>query len=94
MTINDTDNAGSVHDRLMIMGAEMVSQTVDMILDGSVNTIEQESMINNISLKSAPKIFKETCRIDWNNSVKKIEDSRLTHRHGVNLKLLTVHDIQ
>ena len=48
MTINDTDNAGSVHDRLMIMGAEMVSQTVDMILDGSVNTIEQESMINNI----------------------------------------------
>ena len=74
MTISDTDNAGSVHDRLMIMGAEMVSQTVDMILDGTVNTIEQESMINNIPLKPAPKIFKETCRIDWNNSVKKIHN--------------------
>jgi len=64
--ILDTDNVGDVHDRLMALGAELVTQTVDAIIDGTVRTIPQELIAGkNASLKPAPKIFHDTCRIDW-----------------------------
>ena len=64
--ILDTDNVGDVHDRLMTLGAELVTQTVDTIIDGTVRTIPQELIAGkNASLKPAPKIFHDTCRIDW-----------------------------
>ena len=64
--ILDTDNVGDVHDRLMALGAELVTQTVDAIIDGTVRTIPQELIAGkNTSLKPAPKIFHDTCRIDW-----------------------------
>ena len=70
--IADNDNAGTVHDRLMVMGASMVTETVDAILDGRVSPVDQESVNVNEPLRPAPKIFKETCRIDWNKSAKDI----------------------
>lgn len=64
--IGDTDNAGKIHDELMAMGAQLVKKTVDLLLDDQVDGISQEQFYpNGTELKAAPKIFKETCRINW-----------------------------
>lgn len=72
--IADTDNVEVVHDRLMMLGGRLVVETVDAILAGTVKPIAQEEMTVVGELRSAPKIFKETCRIDWNQPVKRIYD--------------------
>ena len=72
--IADTDNVEVVHDKLMMLGGKLVLETVDAILNGTVKPIPQEEMVVVGELRPAPKIFKETCRIDWNQSVKKIYD--------------------
>ena len=54
----------------MQTGAELVVKTVDQIVLGKNNEILQESLIrNSVVLKQAPKIFKEDCRINWNQDV-------------------------
>jgi methionyl-tRNA formyltransferase len=72
--IADTDDAGIVHDRLMTLGGELVVETVDAILNGAVKPVPQEEMAVTGELRPAPKIFKETCRIDWTQPVKRIYD--------------------
>ena len=72
--IADTDNVGIVHDKLMMLGGKLVTETVDAILSDAVKPIPQEEMAVVGELRPAPKIFKETCRIDWNQPVKKIYD--------------------
>ncbi|RYC51385.1 methionyl-tRNA formyltransferase [Flagellimonas olearia] len=57
------DNAGSLHDRLMELGAELVVETCNQIAAGTVDGLPQKE-IN--PLKPAHKIHKETCQIDWN----------------------------
>ena len=49
-------------------------KTVDAILDGNVKTVPQESVPLSGKLHPAPKIFKETCRIDWTQGTKRIYD--------------------
>ena len=71
--IADTDNVGMVHNKLMVLGGKLVVETVDAILDGTVHSIPQEDMAEG-ELRPAPKIFKDTCRIDWNRPVKKVYD--------------------
>ena len=64
--IGRTDNVEVIHDRLMVMGADMVLETVDAIIDGSVKPIPQNQMLTAGQQPTpAPKIFKDTCRIDW-----------------------------
>ena len=72
--IADTDNVEVVHDKLMMLGGKLVLETVDAILNGTVKPIPQEEMAVVGELRPAPKIFKETCRIDWNQPVKNIYD--------------------
>lgn len=60
--ITPADNAGTLHDKLMHLGAEMVSRTVGAIADGTLKTRAQPEG----DFVPAPKIFKEDCRIDWN----------------------------
>ena len=72
--IADTDNVEVVHDKLMVLGGKLVVETVDAILNGTVKPIPQEEMAVVGELRSAPKIFKDTCRIDWNQPVKKVYD--------------------
>ena len=72
--IADTDNVEAGHDKLMMLGGKLVLETVDAILNGTVKPIPQEEMAVVGELRPAPKIFKETCRIDWNQPVKKIYD--------------------
>ncbi len=59
--ISDTDNAGTIHDKLMEVGAHLLSKTVQNIFKGNVDALEQD----NSNLKHAPKIFKPDCKIDW-----------------------------
>ena len=63
--IADTDNVGVVHDKLMELGGQLVVDTVDRILADDVHPIPQESIADCGPLRPAPKIFKETCRMDW-----------------------------
>lgn len=72
--IEDTDDVGIVHDKLMTLGGRLVVETVDAILEDAVKSIPQEEMAVVGELRPAPKIFKETCRIDWNFPVKRIYD--------------------
>ena len=72
--IADTDDAGTVHDRLMQLGGRVVTETVDAILADTAASIPQEQMAASGSLRPAPKIFKDTCRIDWSRPVKQVYD--------------------
>ena len=72
--IADTDNVGVVYDRLMMLGGDLVLKTVDAILAGNVKTIPQETLSSTEPLRPAPKIFKDTCRIDWTKGVKSVYD--------------------
>lgn len=60
-----TDNVGDVHDRLMVLGAEITLKTIDDIIAGTLTTIPQDRLIGDTEPTPAPKIFKETCKIDW-----------------------------
>lgn len=73
LPIADTDDAEIVHDSLMTMGAGLVLKTVDLIIEGKADAVPQESFYTNSSeLRAAPKIFKDTCRINWSLSVKQV----------------------
>ena len=71
--ISDTDCVGDVHDRLMLLGGAVVCDTVDAIIDGTAEATPQEQMITE-ELRPAPKIFKDTCRIEWARPAKKVYD--------------------
>lgn len=65
--ISETTNAGELHDALMEVGAKLILKTVQDIESNSYPQIPQ-AHIPEDQLKFAPKIFKETCKINWNNS--------------------------
>lgn len=65
------ENAGSLHDRLMLLGADTVVKTVERIQEGDSSTILQE---NSKDLKLAYKLERETCKIDWNLSIETIHN--------------------
>lgn len=71
--IYESDNAETLHDRLMELGAELTTRTVQDILDGNVHPVSQQQF-DESELRGAPKIFKETCRIDWNQPARKVYD--------------------
>jgi len=66
-TIGENETAGELHDRLMIIGAQLVVKTISDIAGGKAKTIEQHHMDISESLMPAPKIFKSDCRIQWTN---------------------------
>lgn len=70
--ITETDNAGDLHDKLMVAGAELLIKTVNAIKEGKVNPIPQDELSSNQELKHAPKIFKEDCLIDWGKSTEEV----------------------
>ncbi|MBP6386993.1 MAG: methionyl-tRNA formyltransferase [Pseudarcicella sp.] len=64
-TININDNVGDIYQRLMIKGAQLVLKTVNAIAQNTVEATPQTLLGTE---KHAPKIFKETCEIDWNKT--------------------------
>ncbi len=69
--IHESDNVGTVYERLMHKGAALVLKTVKAIETGDYPSVPQEI---NTEIKHAPKIFKETCEIKWDQPSKKIVD--------------------
>lgn len=71
--IPDDADVEYVYDGLMNLGAEICRDTVDLVIstDGNVPSQPQD---NDVELHAAPKIFKETCEIDWQEPAKKIYD--------------------
>ena len=68
-----SDNAGTMHDKLMALGADLTVQTLNDIISGTVKQVSQQSL-GESELRPAPKIFKETCRINWNQPTAKVND--------------------
>ena len=67
------DNAGTMHDKLMALGADLTVKTLEEILAGTVKQVSQQSL-GESELRPAPKIFKDTCRIDWNQPTARVND--------------------
>lgn len=63
--ISEDDCAEDVHDKLMMQGAELVIKTVRLIESGEAKAIDQSQFMTDEPLRPAPKIFKETCQIRW-----------------------------
>lgn len=75
ITIADSDNVEIVHDKLMYLGADLIVETLNDIVSGNVTRKAQlDYYVDESELKPAPKIFKDTCRIDWNKSSKQVYD--------------------
>lgn len=72
--IADDENVGSVYDRLMTMGAGLVTRTVDLIIDSenSGQLLPTTPQDESLHLKAAPKIFKDTCTIDFSRTAEQI----------------------
>lgn len=75
--IPDDADVEYVYDGLMHLGAEIAVETIDRLIasDGNIASMPQDEMITTDTvLHSAPKIFKDTCRIDFNQPAKKVYD--------------------
>lgn len=98
--IHVDDNVGTLYERLMLKGAALVLKTVKAIEKGDYPSIPQES---SAETKHAPKIFKDTCEINWNQASKKIIDfvrglspypSAWTKINGKTYKIFKVSDTE
>lgn len=70
ISIHNEDDAGTLHDKLMIKGAQLVKKTVDRLAKGAITTTAQSSIIEDAStLKLAPKLFRDNCKMDFSGSV-------------------------
>jgi methionyl-tRNA formyltransferase len=78
--ISENETAGEVHDRMKEIGARLLVKTVQGIVDGTLKeraqtmVNSQRSTVNDQPLHHAPKIFTETCRIDWNKTTEEIHN--------------------
>ena len=69
--IKPDDDAESIHDKLMVLGADALTESLDKIANGNPEYLPQ---LADVNLKSAPKIFKDTCQINWNQEVDAIRN--------------------
>ena len=69
--IDENENAGNLHDRLMELGSKTVIDTLEMIEKGNVSTVIQK---DTADIKTAYKLNKENCKIDWTKSAQEINN--------------------
>ncbi len=74
IAVGPDEDAGSVHDRLMELGATLTIDTIEHILAGDLKPIPQDELLKGEDPTPAPKIFKDTCRIDWNSPARDIHN--------------------
>jgi methionyl-tRNA formyltransferase len=81
--IGENETAGEVHDRMKDIGAQLLVKTIKGIADGSLTEKPQETIINSndssanntiLNLKHAPKIFTETCKVDFSKSTGEVHN--------------------
>ncbi|MBS1512491.1 MAG: methionyl-tRNA formyltransferase [Bacteroidetes bacterium] len=71
--IGENDTAGDVHDRMKDIGAQLLVKTVQGLADGSLQETPQTSF-DTSTLKHAPKIFTDTCKIDFSKTVAEVHN--------------------
>jgi methionyl-tRNA formyltransferase len=72
ITIGDDETAGELHDRMKETGAALLVKTIQGLAAGTLQPVSQEEILEQNKtqeIRHAPKIFTETCRIEWNRSV-------------------------
>lgn len=69
--IASEDNIGTLYEKLKLKGAHLVLKTVEAIADKKIKTTIQDE---SLAIHHAPKIFKETCEINWNKTAKDIHN--------------------
>ncbi len=69
--IGNNESAGELHDRLMELGSKTVTQTLALLENGKVTTTIQE---DNAEIKTAYKLNKENCKIDWHQPASEIHN--------------------
>jgi methionyl-tRNA formyltransferase len=75
IVIAENDSVGDLHDKMMVIGANLVLKTVDALAEGNIQPLEQTALINTSeTIKHAPKIFKEDCQIDWTRDVESVRN--------------------
>lgn len=75
VAIADDETAGTLHDKLQESGSMLLLETLQLLENGKTQGIDQKTMFQNESdLKPAPKIFKDTCKINWNDSTENINN--------------------
>ena len=75
--IENNETVGELHDRLMLLGCDAVIETLELISSGEVNTTIQ---LENKEIKTAYKLNKDNCKIDWSKTGKEIHN----HIRGLN----------
>ncbi|HTF05999.1 MAG TPA: methionyl-tRNA formyltransferase [Bacteroidia bacterium] len=79
--IGENETAGELHDRMMVIGADLVTATVDALAEGTIQPVDQSHFVGEGEmLKDAPKLFRDTCRIDWSWPGERIRN----HVRGLN----------
>jgi methionyl-tRNA formyltransferase len=72
--INENETAGDVHDKMKIIGGELLLETLKGLADNSLKEIPQLSIVNSQLPKSAPKIHTETCKINWDKTIDEVHN--------------------
>ena len=68
--IEEDDDAGILHDKLMKIGSQLVCKTIDAIIEDTAPNIKQEGIATQ-----APKIYKDTCKINWSKDLQQYTQS-------------------
>ncbi|MBI9067520.1 MAG: methionyl-tRNA formyltransferase [Salinivirgaceae bacterium] len=71
--ISNNDTAGTIHDKLMLVGANLLVKTTESIIENNYSETPQHSLIEK-EIKHAPKIFKADCKINWNQNTQSIHN--------------------
>lgn len=86
ISIGENETAGELHDKMKELGAQLLVKTIERLADGSLKEMPQSAIggpdpsethspgTDGHALKHAPKIFTETCRIDWNKPVDEVHN--------------------
>jgi methionyl-tRNA formyltransferase len=73
ISIGENETAGELHDRMKVVGADLLVETIQKLVNGKISTITQDQLDPG-QLKHAPKIFTEDCKIDFNKTVAEVHN--------------------
>jgi methionyl-tRNA formyltransferase len=88
-------NASDLHDHMKIVGAEMVTETIQMLSEGRSKPLIQDNLTpDHYVLKKAPKIFREHCKIDWSLEAHQIHNliRGLSRKPGAYTEIISPED--
>lgn len=75
IAIGENETAGELHDKMMLIGAKALVSAVDEVAEGSNTVTSQEELLaSGETIKHAPKIFKEDCKINFSKSIDEVHD--------------------